>query len=266
MRKHDPRPIVQAQLPALAIVGMGRAGGSIARAARAAGIDVHPAGRDDALAACRRAEAALLCVPEASLEEVAGLVASAVPPLRFVGHVSGASGLAVLAPAADAGAAAFSMHPLQTVPHRESDLRGAACAVAGSSPEAWALVQALARALGMRPFAVAEEHRAAYHAAAAMASNFVVALAESANELLDRIGVETARMLLAPLVVRTAANWAERGPAALTGPIARGDKATVEHHRAAIAHAAPELLELYDAVAERTGAIAAKAAAEAEAA
>ena len=57
-----------------------------------------------------------------------------------------------------------------------------------------------------------EERRAAYHAAASIASNLLVALEESAAELLDRIGVEDARELLAPLVLRTAANWAERGP------------------------------------------------------
>src|SRR5436190_13537866 len=240
MTKHDAWRTLHAQLLGLAIVGTGRAGSSIARAARAAGIDVHRAGREDVLDACRRAEAALLCVP----------------PLRFVGHVSGASGLDALSAAGCAGAATFSLHPLQTLPDGNSDLGGAACAVAGSTAEATGLAEALARALGLRPFAVAEEHRAAYHAAAAIGSNFLVAVMESANELLDRIGVEAGRELLAPLVLRTAANWTERAPAALTGPIARGDGATVERHRAAIAHAAPELLELYDVLAERTGAIA----------
>ena len=75
----------------------------------------------------------------------------------------------------------------------------------------------------MRPFEVPEEKRAAYHAAAAMASNLLIALEESAAEVLARIGIEDPRELLAPLVLRTAANWAERGPDALTGPIARGD-------------------------------------------
>ena len=79
----------------------------------------------------------------------------------------------------------------------------------------------------MVPFDVPEESRAAYHAAAAIASNFLVALETSAEELLEAAGVEDARELLAPLVLRTAANWAERGAAALTGPIARGDEATV---------------------------------------
>jgi predicted short-subunit dehydrogenase-like oxidoreductase (DUF2520 family) len=68
--------------------------------------------------------------------------------------------------------------------------------------------------------------------------------------------VEDARELLAPLVLRTAANWAERGPAALTGPIARGDRATVQRHRVALAESAPDLVRLYDALAMRAEAIA----------
>jgi predicted short-subunit dehydrogenase-like oxidoreductase (DUF2520 family) len=108
----------------------------------------------------------------------------------------------------------------------------------------------------MRPFAVPEEHRAAYHAAASIASNFLVALEESATELLARAGVEDARELLAPLVLRTAANWAEDGAGALTGPIARGDQPTVARHREALAELAPELVPLYDALAQRTREIA----------
>ena len=115
----------------------------------------------------------------------------------------------------------------------------------------------------MSPFEVAEERRAAYHAAAAIASNFLVALEESAAELLDSCGVDDARELLAPLVLRTAANWAEHGPEALTGPIARGDEATVARHLAALAEADPDLLDLYRTLAERTAAVAGRSQREA---
>ena len=64
----------------------------------------------------------------------------------------------------------------------------------------------------MVPFDVAEEHRAAYHAGAVFASNFLVALAETAADLLTRAGVKDARAALTPLVLRTAANWSERAP------------------------------------------------------
>ena len=242
-----PEPI-----PALAIVGAGRVGGSLAAAAARAGLDSRLAGRDGALAALNEAEVALVCVPDAAIAAAAAAAASAVPPLRWVGHTSGATGLEPLEPARRRGAATFSLHPLQTVPGPDADLTGAPCAVAGSDPAAERFAAALAERLGMRPFAIADEHRAAYHAAASIASNFLVTLQESAADLLSGAGVDDARELLAPLVLRTAANWAERGGEALTGPIARGDEDTVVRHLEAIDDLAPELRAVYEALAERT--------------
>jgi len=240
-----------AELPPLAVVGPGRTGGAIAAAAERAGLRVELAGRDTAPDACRRAEIALLCVPDGAVPEACEALAPAVPPLRFVGHVSGALSLDALSPARERGAQVFSLHPLQTIPDAGTDLTGAPCAVSGSSDKAEHLAEELAGRLGMRPFGVPEEARAAYHAAASIASNLFVALEESAAELLERAGVEDSRELLAPLVLRTAANWAERGPGALTGPIARGDTDTVERHMAALRETAPDLLPVYEALAER---------------
>src|SRR5215207_8269351 len=202
----------------LAVIGPGRAGRSIATAATRAGLAVRLAGRTDALDACRDSEVALLCVP---------------------------------------GAEVFSLHPLQTIPDDQSELVGAPCAVAGSTPATLGLATDLAARLGMRPFEVPEESRAAYHAAAAMASNLLVALEECAADLLDRAGLDSpSRELLTPLVLRTAANWAERGPDALTGPIARGDAATVERHLDALRATAPELVPVYESLAQRARALA----------
>jgi predicted short-subunit dehydrogenase-like oxidoreductase (DUF2520 family) len=239
----------------LAIVGPGRAGTAIAAAAEAARIDVALADRDGALRACGDAEAVLLCVPDTAIEEACESVVAAIPPLRLVGHVSGATTLDALTAASSAGARTFSLHPLQTLPDAASDLTGAPCAVAGSDAEAERFARTLGEGLEMRPFVVPEAKRAAYHAAASIASNFLVALEESAAELARRAGIEDAREVLAPLVLRSAANWADRGAEALTGPIARGDEATVERHRDALRDAAPELLGLYDELAERTRAI-----------
>jgi len=236
----------------IAVVGPGRVGRSLARAAIDGGLEASLAGRRDAVAVCERSEIALLCVPDDEIEAACEAVAIAVPPLRLVGHVSGATPLAALDSARRRGAEAFCLHPLQTVPNGATSLSGAACAVSGSTHEALETAGALARHIGMRPFALDDEHRAAYHAAASMASNFLVALEESAAELLSQIGVEDARELLAPLVLRSAANWAERGGDALTGPIARGDEETVERHLEAIARTRPELAELYRVLAERT--------------
>ena len=246
-----------APLPPITVVGRGRVGTALARSAAATGVELTQAGRDDLDERLRNAEVALLCVPDA---EIAAACASAVavgPRLRFVGHTSGATTLATLAGAADAGIATFSLHPLQTVPDGEADLVGSPAAVAGSGEESLRLARSLATTLGLSPFEVPEESRAAYHAAASMASNFLVALEESAAELLASTGVEDARGLLAPLVLRTAANWAERGEEALTGPIARGDEETVAAHLEALVREAPELEPLYRALAERTASLAA---------
>jgi predicted short-subunit dehydrogenase-like oxidoreductase (DUF2520 family) len=248
----DTSVSVREPLPSLAIVGAGRMGGALAKAAREEGLEVTLAGRERALEACRNAEAALICVPDDAIREAAETVADAIPPLRLVGHSSGATALDALAPAAERGAATYSLHPLQTVPNADAELVGAACAITGSEPAAERFAARLGERFGMRPFAVPEERRAAYHAAASIASNFLVALEESAAGLLDRIGIDDARELLAPLVLTTAANWADHGRHALTGPIARGDEATVEMHLEALREHAPELVPMYEALAKRT--------------
>jgi predicted short-subunit dehydrogenase-like oxidoreductase (DUF2520 family) len=246
----------------LTIVGAGRVGGSLARAAERAGIQATLAGREPAPAEASGAHAVLLCVPDDAIAEAAATVAAATPPPRLVGHTSGATGLDALASAAAAGAATFSLHPLQTIPDDAADFTGCPCAISGSSADALAFARELAERLGMRPFEVDEADRAAYHAAASIASNFLVALQESAAALLGATGAEDPRELLSPLVLRTAANWSELGPEALTGPIARGDEATVERHLEALRERAPELVDLYEALAERTRALAAGAEAE----
>ncbi len=206
-----PSPLSAAPL---VVVGRGRVGGSLAKAAELAGIEVRTAGRDEAV----EGVAILICVPDDAIAEVCDRIAGAKPSL--VGHVSGASTLDALATARERGASTFSLHPLQTFADGETPVEGTPAAIAGSDEEATSFARSLAESLGMTPFEIREESRAAYHAAAAMASNLLIALEESAAELVERLGVENARELLAPLVLRSAANWAERGPAALTGPIA----------------------------------------------
>jgi predicted short-subunit dehydrogenase-like oxidoreductase (DUF2520 family) len=249
-RDHLPSPL---SATPLVIVGRGRVGRSLARAAELAGIEVKTARHDQVAEACRGAGAVLLCVPDASIAQVASEVPEGP---SFAGHVSGAGTLNLLAGAVASGARAYSLHPLQTFADGETVVDDIPAAIAGADAEALAFARALAEALGMRPFEIAEVDRSAYHAAAAIASNLLVALEESAAEVLTRLGADNARELLTPLVLRTAANWAELGPRALTGPIARGDQTTVDGHRAALRERAPELLPLYDALAARAEAIA----------
>ena len=237
---------------ALTIVGPGRVGRAVAAAAAGAGIETSLLGRDLSRERDSAPEAALLCVPDSAIGDACESVIALMPGLRLVGHTSGATSLEALGAATAEGISTFSIHPLQTVRGDASDLDGAPCAVSGSDTAALEFAERLSSALGMTPFEVPDHDRAAYHAAASIASNFLVTLEESAAGLLGGLGVADARRLLAPLVLRTAANWAEDGAGALTGPIARGDEQTVERHLAALAEADPGLLDLYRALAERT--------------
>jgi predicted short-subunit dehydrogenase-like oxidoreductase (DUF2520 family) len=222
----------------VAVVGAGRLGTALAHALRERGHDVRgPLGRGEPA----EVDAALLCVPDAEIEAAAVQVAGSA---RFVGHTSGATPLSALA---RAGAESFGLHPLQTFAHGSGSFEGAACAVAGSTPDALALAERLAGDLGMEPFEIADEDRPAYHAAASIASNFLVTLEAAAESL----GMPRHR--LAPLVRQTVENWERLGAEqALTGPVARGDELTVERQRAAVEAERPELLPLWDALVELT--------------
>ncbi len=226
-------------------------GTALARALRDAGVDVEgPLGRGERPG---RSDAVVLCVPDAEIVAAAEVVTAAAP---LVGHTSGATPLSALAPA---GVPAFGLHPLQSFAHPGVGFEGAGAAVAGSTPEALAFATRLAERLGMTPFEIDDGGRAAYHAAASVASNFLVTLAAAAEAIAAsaRLDREDARNLLTPLMRQTVRNVAELGPeAALTGPIARGDEATVAAQRAAVEEAAPQLLELFDELVRQTRALA----------
>ena len=99
----------------------------------------------------------------------------------------------------------------------------------------------------MRPVEVADADRAAYHAAASIAANFLVTLEGAAERLAATAGVP--RELLVPLARAALENWAGKGAEqALTGPVARGDEATIARQRAAIEERAPDLLDTFDAL------------------
>jgi predicted short-subunit dehydrogenase-like oxidoreductase (DUF2520 family) len=128
---------------------------------------------------------------------------------------------------------------------------GAGAAIAGTTPRARATARALAQALGLLAFEIADEDRTAYHAAASIAANFLVALEGAAERLAATVSVP--REALAPLARAALEDWARLGPeAALTGPIVRGDEDVVARQREAIAQRTPELLELFDALAHAT--------------
>lgn len=231
----------------IAVIGAGRLGGVLARALRQAGYAVHgPLGRTDSIPA---SDIALLCVPDA---EIATAAKRARPHATLVAHLSGATALDDVD---------FSIHPLQTLTGTESPdvFHGIGAAIAGHTPDALDAAEHLARALGARPFRVDDAHRAGYHASASLASNLLLTVLDAAEQVLTTAGIRSdeARELLAPLVTRTVDNWVRTGaPAALTGPIARGDEQTVRRQRDAVAAATPELTALFDQLCDSTAELA----------
>lgn len=254
------RELEREPLPALArlrcaIVGDGRLGRALNAALRDAGVAAdgpHGRGFDGA-----DADVVLLCVPDAEIADAAAAIAphpDGHGPL--VGHCSGATTLDALAPHE-----AFSLHPLMTVPAGEpAPFAGASAAIAGVTPRARGVAVALAHHVGLTPIEVADEDRAAYHAAASLASNFLVTLEAAAEQLAQTAGVD--RAALVPLVRAAVDNWAALGPErALTGPLVRGDEETVTRQRQAIAERTPDVLPLFDALAGATRALARSGAA-----
>jgi predicted short-subunit dehydrogenase-like oxidoreductase (DUF2520 family) len=212
------------------VIGRGRVGSAVAARLEERGVAL----REDA-------ELTLLCVPDTAIRDVAqGL---SLGHGRWVAHVSGATPLAAL----DPHERRFSLHPLQTFTRSRGpeQLDGAWAAVTAETDEARALGFELARTLGLEPFELADEARPLYHAGAAIASNYLVTLHRAASELLAAAGAPPEA--LEPLMRRTIENGFE-----LTGPIERGDWATVEAHREAIRSVRPDLEPLYDVLAEAT--------------
>jgi predicted short-subunit dehydrogenase-like oxidoreductase (DUF2520 family) len=229
----------------IAIVGAGRLGRALASAMIGAELRViGPLGRG---ADAKGADIVLLCVPDSAIAAAAALIEPGV----LVGHCSGISDLTLLAPHE-----AFSMHPLMTVTGGASvSFAGAGCAVSGTTDRAREIAESLASRLRMRPFRLKDADRPLYHAAASMASNYLVTLEDAAEQLMAEVGVE--RDLLVPLVRAAVENWARLGArGALTGPIVRGDITTAKRQRDAIAERSPDLLPFWDALAAATRSLA----------
>jgi predicted short-subunit dehydrogenase-like oxidoreductase (DUF2520 family) len=185
------------------------------------------------------AELVLLCVPDGAIAEVARSIAHG----PWVAHTSGATPLDAL----DPHERRFGLHPLQTFTKRRGaeQLDGAYAAISGETDEALRAGHWLARLLGLTPFELADRDRPLYHAGAAIASNYLVTLHRAASELFRAAGAPPEG--LEPLMRRTIENGFE-----LTGPIERGDWATVESHRRAIRATRPDLEPLYDVLAGAT--------------
>jgi predicted short-subunit dehydrogenase-like oxidoreductase (DUF2520 family) len=188
-------------------------------------------------------ELVLLCVPDRAIGEVA----AETPVGPWIAHVSGATPLDAL----DPHTRRFGLHPLQSFSKERGpeQLDGVWGAVSADTDEARAVGWWLAETLGLRPFELDDDKRAAYHAGAAVASNYLVTLRAAAQSLLEAADVPPEA--LDPLIRGVMDTGFQ-----LTGPIARGDWETVERHLAVIRAERPELVELYLVLAEATARIA----------
>lgn len=215
------------------VIGRGRVGSAVAARLAERGLSLD----------APDPEVVLLCVPDSAIAETAASVAQG----PWVAHVSGATPLDALAP----HSRRFAVHPLQTFSRRRGSeqLDGAWAAVTAEGDEARDIAVWLAETLGLRPFLLRDDDRAAYHAGAAIASNYLVTLRRAAGSLLEAAGAPPEA--LDPLMARTIENGFE-----LTGPIQRGDWGTVDRHLDAIRTTRPELEPLYRVLAEATAAIA----------
>ena len=234
----------------VAILGRGRLGRSLARALEAAAVEVVlvPARDEDAVAtAVAGAGIVLLAVPDGAIRATAARVLAVAGDHRpAVAHLSGALGDAELAALAQAGFAVGSLHPYLPFPEvREpAAFAGGTVGVHGSTPELEARLAGLARRLGAVPRPVDESHRVRYHAAAVMASGYVVALAAQAAGLLEALGWsrEEALAALLPLMRGAVDALEESGlPDGLSGPLRRGDTGTIARHLEALRDGAPPL-------------------------
>ncbi len=247
-------------------MGAGRVGRTLGRLARRAGFPIGPVScrtRARAEEACafigagepvdepRGADLTLLCVPDA---EIAGAAARLRAPAgAVVAHTCAARGADLLRPWRPAGA----LHPLRSFADPElaaERFAGTACAVDGD-PEAVTVLDAFVRAVGGMPLRVRTDRKALYHAGAVFASNYVVAALEAALRLLADAGVprEQGLRALLPLAEGTLENVKAAGiPAALTGPIERGDVETVKAHAESLEARMPGLSALYGALGRLT--------------
>lgn len=217
-------------------------------------------GTDEAVALPSDVRLVLICVPDDAIADVAETLATVNHPWArtVVGHTSGASRAEVLAPLAERGALPFSFHPLQTFTAETAPevFEGMTVAVEGT-PDAVAVGMELARGIGARPMELSAAEKARYHCAAALASNGFAALMGVVQELVSGMKFEEhtdgtsapAAAVFAPLVEQTWANLKE-APAeqVLTGPVARGDQATVAMHMEALTDEMPHLVPLYAAL------------------
>lgn len=239
----------------VSVIGAGKVGTAIGLLLKRAGYEVAAVAcktKDHASEAARRlgarpfldpAEAAsvgnliLITTPDGSVSSVATEIAAGggFSPGDVVLHTSGALSVNALSAASEQGAKVGCLHPMQSFADVEGAIEQLPDSVFGvtAKGDARTVAAELVEAIGGETVDIDDRQKVLYHAAACIVSNYLVTLADYAEELYDAIGVvpATARKAYLPLVRGTAKNLLEKGPAeALTGPIVRGDVQTVRAH------------------------------------
>ena len=219
-----------------------------------------------------RAELLLLAVPDAELVAlISGLAAThAVRPGTIVVHTSGMNGVGILEPLTDQGCIPLAIHPAMTFTGSDEDIARLAdtCfGVTALDEIGYAIGQALVLEIGGEPFRVREDARMLYHSALAHAGNHLITVMLDAVEALrsalrgqELLGQELvgdapgglAERIVGPLARASLENALQRGQAALTGPVARGDAAAVAGHLRAFGEVSPELAHAYRSNSLRT--------------
>lgn len=199
----------------------------------------------------------LICVPDTAIASVAEALADLNHPWSdtIVAHTSGAKRAATLAPLDEQGAPTLSFHPLQTFTE-ETGPEAFEGIVVGLEGDDRAVVagETLAQTLGARPVRLAPEEKALYHAAAALASNGLVALMAVVEEVFsasenDFTPSGSALDAVGPLVSQTLKNIHQKTPeGALSGPVARGDEETMQIHINVLQTERPHLVPIYAAL------------------
>jgi predicted short-subunit dehydrogenase-like oxidoreductase (DUF2520 family) len=264
--------------PTISIIGAGRVGQTIAKRLRKLGWRIGAVvtrSRPSAHAAVRAigagtphaaltpealdADVILLSVPDDALENVAQKLAKFAranvakkSQEKIVLHTSGALDHRVLAPLARHGAATGSMHPMQTFSGRSAPrVEGVIFSIEGA-PAARRAAQKIARLLGGTPIIISGNKKPAYHASGTIVAGHALALVESATQTLMKIGFtrQRANQALLPLIRQMLDNYESLGPhAAWTGPLSRGDYATIAKHAKALRQFPREFQEAYAALA-----------------
>jgi predicted short-subunit dehydrogenase-like oxidoreductase (DUF2520 family) len=258
---------------AVAVAGAGRVGTALGRLladrgmpvtalwsrneakARAAAAFISPSTQVTSLEELPRyATHLLIAVSDDATETVSKRVAAGADGTEIALHTSGILDWRALGPLFEKGASCGSIHPLQTVPSPERGvelLPGSLFAVEGASAAVkWA--EEIARRLDGKILLLRPQAKPLYHAAATLAGNGVIALVAAAERILSRGGFTEAeaRSLLQPLMHASLSNAVSLGPpAALTGPVARGDLGTLGQHLQALAGCEGDVRELYRAIA-----------------